>query len=137
VDSTAALPAQATVTPEIKEPEHASPQPLAAQNLSAPATPQSEPTIDAKVLQLEIKATQKCWISIHRDGNPVFQKTMQPGEIQSFRAMEKFLLIIGNAGGIQLKINGKPAKPLGKLGEVVNVKIDWKNLQDFLDQASG
>ena len=35
------------------------------------------------------------------------------------------------------KINGRPAKPLGKPGEVVKVLIDGKNLQNFLDQSTG
>jgi len=62
---------------------------------------------------------------------------MDPGEIQSLDANQQFLLIVGNAGGVHLKINGKPAKPLGKSGEVVKIFINEKNLQDLLDQTAG
>ena len=138
VQSTAAPPPQPTTKPETKEPEPlVPPQPPAVPEISVAAPPQPEPAIADKALRLEIRATDKCWISITRDGNPVLQKTMQPGEIQSFKAAEKFLIVLGNAGGVQLKINGKPAKPLGKPGEVIKVQIDEKNLQDFLDQAAG
>jgi hypothetical protein len=62
---------------------------------------------------------------------------MEPGEVQLLVAAENFRIVLGNAGGVHLKINGRPAKPLGKPGEVVKVLIDGKNLQNFLDQATG
>jgi cytoskeleton protein RodZ len=104
---------------------------------SIPATPLSAPATVASVLRLEIIATDKCWISLDRDGKSVLRKILQPGEVQSFDASEKFQIVLGNAGGVRLKLNGKPAKPLGKPGEVLKVLIDEKNLQDFLDQTAG
>jgi cytoskeleton protein RodZ len=102
------------------------------------APPASSTTpISSQVLQLEIDATAECWISVHRDGNPSISKLFVPGEIQSFNAVEQFLVIIGNAGGVNLKINGKPTKPLGKSGEVVKILINEKNLQNLLGQAAG
>ena len=62
---------------------------------------------------------------------------MDPGEVQRLYAAEQFFIIAGNAGGVQLKINGKPAKSLGKPGEVVKILINEKNLQDYLDQTAG
>jgi cytoskeletal protein RodZ len=91
----------------------------------------------AKALILEIAGTEKCWISIDRDGQPAFRKLLEPGEVHTFAAAEKFLLIVGNAGGVQLKINGKPAKPLGKSGEVIKLTIDEKNLSALIDQPAG
>jgi hypothetical protein len=38
---------------------------------------------------------------------------------------------------VRLKINGKPAKSLGRSGEVVRILINEKNLQDLLDQTAG
>ena len=97
-----------------------------------PATTASTP-----LLRLEIGISEKCWVSIDRDGSPAVRKLMDPGEIQSLDANQQFLLIVGNAGGVHLKINGKPAKPLGKSGEVVKIFINEKNLQDLLDRAAG
>ena len=62
---------------------------------------------------------------------------MNPGDVQHLFAAEQFFIIAGNAGGVQLKINGKPAKPLGKPGEVVRILINEKNLRDYLDQSTG
>ena len=62
---------------------------------------------------------------------------MAPGEVQSISAYGQLTLIVGNAGGVHLKINGKRAKPLGKSGEVIKIHINEQNLQDFLDQNAG
>jgi cytoskeleton protein RodZ len=97
-----------------------------------PATTASTP-----LLRLEIGISEKCWVSIDRDGSPAVRRLMDPGEIQSLDANQQFLLIVGNAGGVHLKINGKPAKPLGKSGEVVKIFINEKNLQDLLDRTAG
>ena len=91
----------------------------------------------SQMLRLEIDATAACWVSVDKDGSPVFRKTMQPGEIQLVGAGEKFQIILGNAGGVNIKINGKPAKPLGKAGEVVKFTIDAGKLQELLEQAAG
>ena len=62
---------------------------------------------------------------------------MDPGDVQRLYATEQFFLILGNAGGVHLKINGKSAKPLGKPGEVVKILINEKNLHEYLDQSPG
>jgi cytoskeleton protein RodZ len=88
-------------------------------------------------LRLEIGISEKCWVSIDRDGSPAVRRLMEPGDIQSVEAKEQVFLIVGNAGGVRLKINGKPAKNLGRSGEVVRILINEKNLQDLLDQTAG
>ena len=88
-------------------------------------------------LQLEIAVTQQCWISVEQDGTRSFRKLMNPGDVQRLYAAEQFFIIAGNAGGVQLKINGKPAKSLGKPGEVVRILINEKNLHDYLYQSEG
>jgi cytoskeleton protein RodZ len=88
-------------------------------------------------LRLEIEATADCWISVDRDGNPAVRKLLKPGEAQAVSASEQLLMILGNAGGVRVRINGKPAKSMGKSGEVVKTLINEKNLQDLLDHTSG
>jgi cytoskeleton protein RodZ len=98
--------------------------------------PQAPPET-AQALRLEISISGKSWVSVDRDGKSAIRKIMEPGEAQALNAEEKFLIILGNAGGVQIKINGKPAKPLGKPGDVVKVLIDRNNMQDFLEKAAG
>jgi cytoskeletal protein RodZ len=94
-------------------------------------------TNSASPIRLDIEITQSCWISINTDGKPALRKLLQPGDVQSFGASDQFMIIAGNAGGVRLKINGMPAKPLGKSGEVVKTLINRTNLNDFIDQTTG
>jgi cytoskeletal protein RodZ len=132
------------------EPELRSPDAPSAPQPSAPIVSPAEPSVPSSpsasqetavpataLLRLEIVVTAKCWISIDRDGRPAVRKLLEPGEVQSLDAAEKFFLVIGNAGGVHLKINGKPAKPIGNPGEVVKLLIDEKNLPDLIDQTAG
>jgi cytoskeleton protein RodZ len=108
----------------------------------APAVPHEQEVpvpagASAAPLELEFAATEPCWISVDRDGSPALRKTLAPGEVQSLSAAEKFFVILGNAGGVQMKINGKPAKKLGKSGEVIRIRINGTNLANLIDQTKG
>jgi cytoskeleton protein RodZ len=133
LENTTNVPA-ATPEPSPSEPKAPlvqAPETTQAQEAALPVSP------SPSSLRLEIIATENCWISVERDGSPALRKLLIPGEVQFVRASEQFSIVIGNAGGVRLKINGKAAKPLGKSGEVVNIHINEKNLQEILDHTSG
>jgi cytoskeleton protein RodZ len=88
-------------------------------------------------MRLGFEVYQECWVSLRSDGNQVLSRILQPGSSESFRASENFFLILGNAGGVRLKINGEPIKPLGKPGEVVRVLINEQNIKDLLEKSAG
>jgi cytoskeletal protein RodZ len=83
-------------------------------------------------LQLNFEVVDSCWVSLFSDGNHVFVKLLEPGESPTFAADKRFYIILGNAAGVNLTINGKPIKPLGKPGEVVKMLIDEENMQNLL-----
>jgi len=87
-------------------------------------------------IRLEFHVLETCWVSVSSDGARV-QKLLEPGEDQFFDAVERFYIILGNAGGVQLKINGKAAKPLGKSGEVVHMLINQQNMSELLARTTG
>ncbi len=93
--------------------------------------------IPTEPLKIELAATDECWISIDQDGQNVFRRILEPGEIQSLSAAENFFLVVGNAGGLHLKINGKPAKQLGAPGEVIRLLINEDNFPDLIDPIAG
>lgn len=76
-------------------------------------------------------------MSLDRDGNRILEKKLEPGDTRSFSATEKFYMVLGNAGGVRLKINGKPARPLGKSGAVVRVLINEQTIKDLVEKATG
>jgi cytoskeleton protein RodZ len=88
-------------------------------------------------LRLEFEVTEKCWVSVDNDRGRLIQKILEPGEAQTFDASEHFFIVIGNAGGVHLRINGLPARPLGKPGEVVKMLINSKSLPDLVKQSTG
>ncbi len=93
--------------------------------------------VEPGTIRIEFEVLQECWVSVNRDGDRVLVKILEPGDDQTFSASEKFFLVLGNAGGVRLKINGKPAKPLGKPGEVVKVLINEQNIKDLIENSSG
>jgi cytoskeleton protein RodZ len=110
------------VAPPISPPEPTS--------SSATAPPVSAPA-DGRI-RVQLQVIDKCWVSVNRDGNRVLAKELEPGDNPSFAADQRFFIILGNAGGVRMTLNGKPAKSLGDSGEVVRLLINEQNLQDFM-----
>lgn len=108
---------------------------LRSQPKNKTATPLGPPP--AGTMRIEFHVLDQCWVSVNSDGARVLVKLLEPGEEQFFDATDRFYVILGNAGGVRLKINGKPAKMLGKSGEVVRVLINQQNLPDLLERATG
>jgi cytoskeleton protein RodZ len=127
--STSETPAQLPTAP-LKNPDQTAANP-AGRKLDTALSAVKQP------LQLELFGIEKCWISILRDNIPALRKEIGPGEVQSLNATEKFFIIIGNAGGIRLKVNGKSLKAPGHSGEVRKLLIDEKTLPDLLDPNAG
>jgi hypothetical protein len=89
------------------------------------------------LIRLELAATEQCWILVDRDGSPAVRKLLKPGETESLGAVEELFVVLGNAGGVRLRINGMPARQLGKTGEVLKLLITEKNIPNLLDPAVG
>ena len=91
------------------------------------------PSPSRGTMRLQFQVLEKCWASVNIDGNRVLVKLMEPGDDLSFEAAERFFVVLGNAGGVRVKLDGKPAKRLGAPGEVVRVLISRQNIEDFLE----
>lgn len=66
----------------------------------------------------------ECWISAIVDGVPVTYGTRDAGSPLVIEAAREIVLRVGNAGAVSYSINGNPGRPLGRPGQVVNVRID-------------
>jgi len=88
-------------------------------------------------IQLQLDAVELCWISVTGDGRRMLSKLLQPGEGQSFAANTAFDLILGNAGGVRLKINGRSVRSLGPSGSVIRFTINLQNIPDLLEKLTG
>jgi cytoskeletal protein RodZ len=76
-------------------------------------------------LTLEGRTTDKVWYTIVMDGPKSDGGTLDSGVTKTWRAAKFFKLSLGNAGGLQLTLNGKPIGTLGpKRTSVSNQVID-------------
>jgi len=72
---------------------------------------------------LVIEASELTWIQIERDGELPFEVMLWPGERITERASEKFGLLIGNAGGVDIRFQGRSLGPLGEHGQVIRLTL--------------
>lgn len=83
-----------------------------------------------ELFKLAIRAKQDTWIQVKADGKIVFQSVLPKGSSEKWEAKEKLELWIGNAGGIDLELNGKPLGPLGRYGQVIkNILITKEGMK--------
>jgi cytoskeleton protein RodZ len=59
------------------------------------------------------------WLAVRADEGQDRQVLLQKGQTARFGADEGFEITLGNAGGVDLSLNGEPIPPLGKSGQVV------------------
>lgn len=111
--STAVLQAAAPAAEE--------PAPAAGQ-ASAPAAP----------LVAILAFDDACWISVSVDGTRTPSRTVAAGERIEFAVHQSITLTAGNAGALSLTLNGRPARPLGGVGEVVTRTIPASSFESFL-----
>lgn len=74
-------------------------------------------------LVLEVESVESSWVKIISDGGSPQEFDMQPEDKLTLKAKDGFSLLIGNAGGIRIKFNGKPVHHPGKSGQVVTLQL--------------
>lgn len=101
--------------------ESASPTPSAS---ASEATPTEEATVSTGTgVELVITATRaKSWLFVSdASGRTLFSGQIARGTTKTFSTDLSLNVKIGNAGGVDLTVNGKSVDPIGVDGEVVSV----------------
>lgn len=84
---------------------------------------------------LTMTAQQDCWVEVRADGATVINRVLAEGESQTLEARGEIVLSVGNAGALSLRVNDRPALPLGRSGEVrKNIVITRHNLPSLVEQ---
>jgi cytoskeleton protein RodZ len=111
----------------VKKAEVAAPQPAIA-----PQPPQSAPAPPVQAADLSPASApgrvgqnveEKTWISVSSDGKNVFANLLQPHDTKVVEASEKVRILIGNAGGVEISLNGKSIGPIGPRGQIRVVEL--------------
>jgi cytoskeletal protein RodZ len=78
-------------------------------------------------IRLVILAKENCWISLKADGRAVFQRVLEKGRSETWKAKDKMELTLSNAAGVELQVNGERFPSLGRRGQVLkNIVITAK-----------
>ena len=74
-------------------------------------------------LSLTITAVEDLWVKVIIDNEAPNEYNLSSGEHLELEASIGYNLLIGNAGGCELKLNGQPVSISGKIGEVVSLQL--------------
>jgi cytoskeletal protein RodZ len=129
--SPTSTPASATATPT----EEPTPEPTATQTamptLDSPltiATPTPEPTAAqtftpaptrVEGVMLQIKVIDRVWLQVTVDGRELPGELLEVDEEREWQGQYSIYMICGNAGGVQITVNGEDLGVLGARAEVV------------------
>ena len=128
------VPVASTTTPPDQSPPAASTpdgtSPAARQPVSQPV---SQPTSSAATVTsapastpgqtflVEIKASERTWVSVSADGKRVLEGVLKEGDQKSFNASDRVVIKTANAGGLQISRNGEylPAQASDKQNKTI------------------
>lgn len=107
------------------------------------AAVQDQPTVELpppaedvwRGVTIEITFQAETWIQVYTDGVLKIDGLFPAGAKAKAEASERLVIDVGNAGGFTFLLNGRPAKPLGRLGQVRSgITITPENLKEFLQE---
>jgi cytoskeleton protein RodZ len=119
-DSEPDIPVAVEETATPTESPEATPEPTAAEEL----TPTDEPTVSTgQGVEVVISAVRaKSWLFVSdSSGRVLFSGQVAKGVTKTFTTDAQLNLKIGNAGGVDLSVNGKKIDSVGVDGQVVSV----------------
>lgn len=94
-----------------------SPPPAPAVPVQPAPVPAVEPTAAGQ--RLLIRAVEPTWIRVQVDEGQVAEELMQAGAVREWTAARRFILTVGNAGGLEVDLNGRRIPALGARGAVI------------------
>ena len=89
-----------------------------------------EPARDRLTVTLAV--TRPCWVSAVVDGRKEIDRILQVEDRPTLDVRRGLVLKAGDAGAVQMSINGVAAKSLGRNGEVVTARLDPANFRTYL-----
>ena len=69
--------------------------------------------------RLVARASELTWIRVRTSDGRITEGTIPPGQTREWTSSGPFRLIVGNAGGLILELNGQRLPPLGASGAVI------------------
>lgn len=114
-----------TAVPAVSEPPPAASAETQGSTLTIPVSDST----DVNQVVLNLNATEKTWLSITSDGKVIFSGILEPSQTKILHGHEEAKIKVGNAGGLEVRWNGKPIGPIGPRGQVRVIKFTPENFQ--------
>jgi cytoskeletal protein RodZ len=125
-------PQSTTPTASNPTPSVSSPAPGTSASSSPSTTPSTQPTpstspsdvvAQADGVTVKLAVTGRAsWMRVtNGSGKTLFEGTLNKGDTKTFRDKTKVKLLVGNAGAVSLKVNGRDLGAPGASGQVIKV----------------
>jgi len=108
--------------PEVAQQETPAPAAPAASN-PVPAQAAVEPIAAPATMRLVLTANDPAWVTAKRDGRTVFAGVLKPNDTKALEGDGNYQLVVGNAGAVDITLNGKPIGPLGPRGQTRDIQV--------------
>lgn len=95
------------------------PAPVAGSTSAAPAPP----------FLLKVEAEKTTHVTVDADAQRVYDGTMKAGEGRVFTVRDRIEISAGDAGALQLELNGKPLAPIGQAGHEGKATLTRESLK--------
>jgi hypothetical protein len=130
----ARTPAVGTSAASVDTPRPTAAQGAGGSGAQARGDPRA-PGADAPLV-LDVAVTRPCWVTASADGERTIYRLLQPGDRVQTRG-RVVTLRVGDAGALQVSVDGGPARPLGGNGEVVTLRLTRENYRSVLPATAG
>jgi cytoskeletal protein RodZ len=104
-------------------PQPTLPQPVATAPEPQAAQPANGPLDNNRPVQVVLTARDVVWVQVSADGRTAFVGTLKPNDTRTIAADDQVKVLMGNAGGLDISLNGKPLDPLGTRGQTRTVRL--------------
>ncbi|WP_236995081.1 helix-turn-helix domain-containing protein [Heliomicrobium modesticaldum] len=109
-DPVSLAPGLSPVEPAVAQP--------AANGEKAPGVPAVAPAPSGVAVTLRV-VQDRCWMSVSQDGQPAYEGMVNVGDAMTFTGKDKVNVVLGNAGAVEVILNGKSLGTLGDVGQVI------------------
>ncbi|MFH1984733.1 MAG: RodZ domain-containing protein [Pseudomonadota bacterium] len=114
---------EAAPSPPVTAEPPAKEAPAPAPSAAPPEGPPSEALPAEMTQRLLINTVEETWIKVTTDGMRTTEYMLKPGDHLQLEAEKGFDLLIGNAAGIAMQLNGQSVPILGNSGQVVTIQV--------------
>lgn len=101
----------------------------------SPIDPETGPAREAVAVheerlyhRFEIEAVQLSWVQVRKDNKKTESALLQPGETRQWEVTQEIQIVVGNAGGVQMRWDGNPVNLGGRPGQVLRLQLPHPNL---------